>query len=128
MKRDLDLIRKILLKVESSDDSPLSVLNLDGYEEQTILFHVALLVEAEYMKANISQALSGIYRISTPIRLTWEGYEFLDLLRSEGTWAKAKSIIKEKSISISIAILTELLKSIAKDALGLSNETKLPLS
>jgi hypothetical protein len=38
-------------------------------------------------------------------RLTWEGHEFLDKAKNEKVWNKAKSIIKEKGISLSLDAL-----------------------
>ena len=48
MKRDMDLIRKILLHVEQHDDLQFVI---EGYSEQQIAYHVRLLVEAELLHA-----------------------------------------------------------------------------
>ena len=120
MKRDLELIRTILETIEATEFMPGQNLEIEGYDFRTVAFHTELLKEAGYVIATIGKASSGQYINVWPGRLTWEGYEFLDLSRSDTVWQKSKKILKEKSISVPVAILTELLKSITKEALGLS--------
>ena len=52
--------------------------------------------------------------------LTWSGHEFADAARDETRWIKAMGIIKEKSGTVTIAVLTQLLSALMKSALGLS--------
>jgi hypothetical protein len=120
MKRDLELIRSILETVEATDFTPGQNIDVKSYDFKTVAFHVELLKEAGYVVATIGKTDSGEYTHVWPRRLTWEGYEFLDLSRSETVWQKSKKILKDKSISVSVAVLTELLKAIAKEAVGLS--------
>ena len=37
--------------------------------------------------------------------LTWDGHEFLDAIRNEGTWNKIKAFVKEKSASLSFDVI-----------------------
>ena len=129
MKRDPDLIRKILEIAESNIEySPYNqILKIEGYDTSTIGFHLSLLVEAGYLKASIAQATDGSYKCAYPERLTWDGYEFLDLARNNAVWEKSKKVLKEKSISVSISILSELLKYIVKESLGLDHVPKPPV-
>ena len=120
MKRDLELIRKILEEIETNDKTYANEMEIDGYDSNTIAFHIDLLNEAGYVKAIIEYEANGGYASAFAERLTWQGYEFLELSRNNTLWEKAKKVLKEKSISISVSLLTELLKSIAKDRLGLS--------
>ena len=44
-------------------------------------------------------------------RLSWEGYEFLDTIRSESVWVKTKEHIKEKgfqSVPIELVMTTAI--------------------
>ena len=52
MKRDMDLIRKILLRIEESPDfSFISPFDIEGYETEQISYHIELLDEAGLIKA-----------------------------------------------------------------------------
>src|SRR5690349_21148395 len=96
MKRDPDLIRHILLKIEEND-------NLDGYmgagvfvndrwlDKDEINFHLKLLLEAGYIKG-VQQSADNKTSVMIS-RLTWEGYEFLDAARDDGRWKAAKEAV-----------------------------------
>ena len=118
MKRDMDLIRKILLHVEENDNLKFAI---DRYEQREIAYHVRLLVEAELLKAVAIPVLSGdiVLQDTGHTALTWGGHEFLDAARDEGRWNKAKGIVKEKAGTVTVAAFTQLLVQIMKDAIGL---------
>lgn len=119
MKRDLSLIRRILETVEANDYKPTSSLTIHGYDDQTVNFHIGLLQESGYLKVKTVKSL-GYGPSMIPECPTWEGYEFLELARNKNAWNKAMAFLKEKSATVSISILTELLKSIVKEELGLN--------
>ena len=52
MKRDMDLIRKILIQVEECDDpwGPQGDLKIDGYDDQLVSYHIKLLCEAKLLE------------------------------------------------------------------------------
>jgi hypothetical protein len=54
------------------------------------------------------------------MNLTWAGHEFADATRDETRWKKAMGMVQEKSGSVTLSVLTELLKHLMKSALGLS--------
>ncbi|MCU1438993.1 MAG: hypothetical protein JWP66_2080 [Naasia sp.] len=100
MKRDLDLIRLILIDFEGEGD-----VSLSGYTEAQINYHKALIKEAGFAVVVIhypSFGPSDTPDIAILKRLTWEGHEFLDKAKNEKTWNKAKSIIKSKGMSLSM--------------------------
>lgn len=113
MKRDMDLIRKILLHVEKCDNLQFAIV---GYEEQCIAYHVRLLVEAELLHAVALTCLDGkiVLQECGHTGLTWAGHEFLEASRDDGLWAKAK-----QATSSTGGIVLDVLKSIL---IGLSTE------
>jgi hypothetical protein len=119
MKRNLDLIVKILETVESTDDNYGWNLQVEDYDFPTVAYHAELLTEAGFLLATIVKDDAERVQAVWPRRLTWDGCEFLDLARNNKIWQKSKKLLGEKAISISVAILTELMKSLAKDILGL---------
>lgn len=82
MKRNMDLIRLILLEIEKGpyDGSWLDI-NIDGYTDNDISYHVILLAEAGLIEAQDNSTLDGLSW--QPKRLTWQGHEFLDASRDE---------------------------------------------
>ena len=113
MKRDIDLIRKILLEIEASPE-PNRWINLDlkGYSPTQVSYHVKLLAEADLIEAeNVSSTTNFEWK---PKCLTWEGHEFLEASRDEGLWEKAKSLILGKGGTLSFDVLRQVLIELIK--------------
>lgn len=115
MKRDLDLIRKILLEIESW---PAGIHNqgvvIEGYSHEDITHNAMLLHDAGYIEAIVSRTTTGnsIY----PRKLTWEGYEFLDEARDKTVWKKAKKATEQVGTT-SLAIFRTILTRVASSEL-----------
>jgi len=114
MKRDMDLIRLILLD-EEGEEKP----DLSGYAQEQIIYHMALLIEAKLAHGAVVLDENGEPDAAQITRLTWEGHEFLDKARSETVWNKTKALAKEKGVSLSVGLLSGLLTQVAKQTLGL---------
>ena len=86
MKRDMDLVREILLAVEE-EPSYRSKINLEiaGHSREEVSYHVLLLAEANLIEAEVSARQAAEHK---PKRLTWEGHEFLEAIRQETRWKK----------------------------------------
>jgi len=116
MKRDLDLIRKILFKVEEkADPTPEFDLKIDDYPQEIINYHIVLMNEAGLLIGGAEELSDGSYVIAYVSRLTWEGHEFLDSIRDISLWNKAKNLISEKAKGIPFEILKSLLIKIISD-------------
>ena len=114
MKRDMDLIRLLLLKVEGEEQPELT-----GYTEDQRTYHLALLIEAGLVDGSVSFDASGFPDAVQTTKLTWEGHEFLDAARNDAIWRKALEKAKVAGATVSIAILKQLLARAAKDCLGI---------
>jgi hypothetical protein len=118
MKRDMDLVRRILLVCEAHEHGyaprPLAV---DGYTDEQIGYHAMLMVEAGLLHGtSISQfgSPSPAYLASS---LTWAGHEFLDAARDDTVWAKAKGAAAAAG-GVAFDVLKELLVAYLKDKAG----------
>lgn len=121
MKRDMELVRKIVLAIE---DSPTGYapqgLRFDGYTPDQIGYHAYLMIQAGLAEGVDVTSTSSTSPESILTKLTWAGHEFADAAGDEPRWKKAMGIVKEKSGTVTIAILTQLLTGLMKGALGLS--------
>jgi hypothetical protein len=96
MKRDMDLIREILLAVEASPDQMTASLpDFEGYTDSEINYHLVLLHEAGLIIALIHESDDQYF--AEPVRLTWEGHEFLEAIKDKSKWNETKKIVLEKS-------------------------------
>lgn len=121
MKRDLDLIRRILLAAEEAPDFTLSCSDLasDDQPSATIARHVQLLQEAGYLEANLLDLEGQGVLDGTIDRLTWTGHEFLESARDNSVWQRAKRTVAEKVGGTPVEVIKALLISYASARLGL---------
>ena len=128
MKRDLELIRKILLHFEK--DEEIKVINyqdildekklqIEGYDGRTIVEHLNLLFEANYINGEPEMSNTGRLYAVHPFRLTWEGHEFLDATRNESLFQKAIEISKKKSLNLPVDIFKSLMLKLISGELNL---------
>ncbi|MCB0207735.1 MAG: DUF2513 domain-containing protein [Anaerolineae bacterium] len=111
MKRDPDLIRNILLILEKTPHGETEQFEQSDLLDQlaiaaTVDFHLRLLTEAGL----ITPDEGGDGRL----RLTWDGYEFLDAARSDDNWQKVKKAMERTggfTIRIAEAVLGEIIKN-----------------
>lgn len=101
MQRDMELIRKILFVIEekyvntflNSFDIP-----VDGYDVKTIGYHCALLHDAGLIADYGGEYSDDELKDFSVGRLTWDGHELLDKIKSDTVWNKTKDVIKKKGI------------------------------
>lgn len=98
MKRDMDLVRLILLRVEEQDPNSSSYesIAIDGYSAGEIREHVKLLKNAG-MVDDVHHDMDGHVWIRS---ITWDGYDYLDKVRDNSVWKKTKDVIKEKGLPL----------------------------
>lgn len=102
MKRDMDLIREILIKLEAlppHDELASDEINCDKTEEE-ITEHMLLIEEAglaEGLVTNFSD-----FKIISLQRLTNSGHDYLDMIRRDTIWNKIKETAREKGIELTI--------------------------
>ena len=84
MKRDMDLIRQILLDLEESGAyTNWMDIDIEAYSPEQMDYHLELLVEAGLI--SVASSERGRSR-QLPVRITWAGHEFLDAARDESRW------------------------------------------
>jgi len=119
MKRNMELVRLLLLDIEGADKSDLS-----KYSENEQTYHRALIIEAELAHGGVVEDEKGFPAAAVGTRLTWKGHEFLDAARNETIWGKAISKLKAAGMSIPLPLLQELLTSFLKKQIGLEYEAE----
>ena len=116
MKRDMDLLRSILLLIESELE-PGRFIDLkaeqflDEYPSLTnsaLREHVFLLREAGYLKGG-SDSLSGISQNG----LTNRGYDYLDTVRNPEIWRNARDA-GEKAGGFTLSLIGEIASGLIK--------------
>ena len=105
MKRNWELVRKILIKLEqqAEADGWLASDDVQGFDAETVAYHIKMLHQAKLIEA---VETGGIDRFDYTARaLTWEGREFLDKIRKDTVWNKVKTTAKEKGVELSFEVI-----------------------
>jgi len=117
MRRDWELVRMLLLKVEESDD----IEEFLGYEngewrfsgdygsfsQNQILYHVILLINEDFIWGNLDDDDNDIKDI---YGLTWKGHEYAEKLRSSPRWEKIKEEIRKKGLDLGTDTIMGLIR------------------
>ena len=117
MKRDMELIRNLLLTMEENPRQ----LEVEGYDKNQVKYHALLLIEAGFLDGNVSDTLANTSVVPSFVsvnRLTWDGHEFLDNIRKEEVWNTIKTEFKDASISTVFSIGKLLTENYAKKKLS----------
>lgn len=116
MKRDMDLVRKILFFVENEYVPGADVISveIDGFDNDMIYEHCKLIYQAGLVqKFTDTSTMSG--RGCLTGNLSNEGYDYLDKIREDTIWNKTKKVIKEKGLPMVVdtikAVATALIAS-----------------
>lgn len=118
MKRDMELIRKILFFLEerpflkATSDFPIK-----GYERDFIRYHVLLLAQAGLIDFEPEITKTGRIIRAHAIGLNWAGHEFLDSVRSDKVWKKLLKYAKDKGGSLPFDLLKALGTELIMDSL-----------
>jgi len=121
MKRDMELVRAILLATEAHPKGSGWIdVKIEGYSQEEVAYHVKLLADAGLIEAH-DLTTQGDF-CWKPSSLTWHGHEFLDAVRNDTVWAKTKEVVKEKGGSVPFAVLQALVIKIAGAAFGLGEQ------
>ena len=118
MKRDMELVRKILEHVQEHDEK--STFKIDGYDQVLVVRHVRVLVQAKLLVAEVIEADGTFYAVgSGDTHLTWEGHEFLDAAANPTVWERTKTTIREQGGAMAFSVVKELVMQYARESVGL---------
>lgn len=104
MKKDMDLCRKILLKIEETGTA-IYDLSVENYPKEQVAYHCKILHEAGLL-SDFKPLYGDDKLISFGVgTLTCTGNEYLDKIRDNTIWGKVKNTIKEKGLTLSFEII-----------------------
>lgn len=114
MKRDMDLVRNILLSAEALEhgyvnDSP----KIDGYTDEQVAHHIYLMWQAGLVKGADTSGVSCDSPTAILISVTWQGHDFLDAIRDPEIWKKTKDIAGQAG-GFTFELIGELAKGLLK--------------
>lgn len=122
MKRDWEIIRNILQRLEDKD-SPNSYINMNDFPDhdaQAVGYNMKLLRQAGYIEAQIlnSSEGDGAIKVALTNSMTSAGHDLLDTIRSKTVWTKIKDIASEKGLDLTFDVVSSIGKKVMESMLG----------
>jgi hypothetical protein len=113
MKRDMELVVKILSFLEDKEDfiNPVTP-EIEGYTEDEINYHLKLMDQAYLIEAKDWSSMSSTTWVASC--LTNLGHDFIDAIRHESIWSTIKSEFKDASLSTIVSVSKQLAEGWAK--------------
>lgn len=125
MKRDLDLLRDILIRIEDTDlsenrlsSSDFSDLGAPDFSPYDVSQHIMLLADNGYIEISAIKSIgmkSPKYQIK---RITSAGYDYLDSVRDAGVWSEVKRKLSSAGASFTLDIVKSVATAIIQNRLG----------
>lgn len=125
MKRDLDLIREIMLVLEDKmeygknfmSDKLFEIMKNETLSIEKLAYHIGLLAESNFIKVKEHKNYNevSVYVINT---ITSDGHDFIDTVREKNTW----NVVKEMAVKIggfTLSLLVDIGKEYLKKEIGL---------
>lgn len=119
MKRNMDLIREILLNIEEQPPGNLiRTVNLRSeWSREEVLGHLRLIDQAGLIDGNLKfhgdQVLMAIHGLSN------EGHDLMDSIRSETVWTETKERVSTVGGTVALDVLKSVAGAVAAKLLGL---------
>ena len=87
MKRDMDLVRHILIKTEEAPE-PIEAQSLvrGKWDEELVSYHIDMMQSHGLVDASVSRDYDGSYVDCVVDGLTWDGCDYLDAIRDDSIW------------------------------------------
>lgn len=115
MKRDMDLVRQILLVLEDHEHGhPPATIDLPGYTEEAVGYHLMLMGEAGLLVVTETTCFNDPSPQAIVTRMTWAGHEFVANARNETVWKKVNGLVIAKGGTVSFEVLKFLVVETAK--------------
>lgn len=94
----MDLIKEIMIRAERDDNS-----EVENYDRQIVLNHKKMLIDAGFLQGNYHMNSEGAKPVVGFVHIediTWEGYDFLELLNDDEKFAFLKDIGKKLTLEV----------------------------
>lgn len=116
MKRNMELVRLLLMRSEGDAEAEKAT---EQFSVEERAYHVQLLIDAGLVEGFVRRGPKAEFTGAAVSRLTWAGHDFLQSIRDDSLWNKAKKQVLQSGSSWTFDILKEWAKHEVKQKLGL---------
>lgn len=98
MKRDMELIRKILLAVQDGQSNS----SIEGFSDDEVKYHSALAIDAGLVDGAVLKSGTEIPASVMIQKLTMAGHDFIDAITLESNWQRVKDFLKDAGKQVTV--------------------------
>ncbi len=125
MTRDMEVIRKIILEIQSRKDAEYHSVEIPNYDGVTVARHLELMMHAGLIEGQKSFGLGMPSPLVIVKDLTWEGHDLASALTNDNVWAQIKKKLSPAELAtIPLSVIKDigvaLVGQLVKGQLGLS--------
>ena len=118
MKRDMDLVRHILIETEQANEPiGLSDLVKPQWNDNTVAYHIQFMEHHGLLDCKVRRDFGGDVLDATVDGLTWDGCDYLDAIRDADIWSKTKKVVREAVGSTTMEVIKQAAIMVATSAI-----------
>ena len=114
MKRDMDLVRQIMLNIEDRPAGPPVHFRMDEVEDRVLLGHLEMMIAAGLVTGKITQPHGARGSMIIVGDLSWEGHEWIETVRDQSVWDETSDTLMANggafTFELAKAVATRILR------------------
>jgi len=116
MKRDMNLIRELLLQLEESQgEIKVSNLQVAGYSDKEIAYNAYIMIEGGLAQGSTFTLMEDGRPVAVTLtNLTSAGHDFSDSIKNDTVWNNTLNYLKEKGGNIPFTLIPPIAALFAK--------------
>jgi hypothetical protein len=115
MKRDMDLVRQIMLRIEALPAGQPMQFRMGEVEDPVLIAHLEMMIGGGLVNGKITQPQGTRGAVIIISDLTWCGHEWIETVRADDVWRQTTATAQEQGGALSF----ELAKAVASRILRL---------
>ena len=115
MKRDLDLVRQIMFRIEALPAGQPMQFRIGEVDDPVMIAHLEMLIAGGLVNGKITQPHGTRGAVIIISDLTWAGHEWIETVRADDVWRQTTATVEERGGALSF----ELAKAVASQILRL---------
>ena len=112
MRRNPELVRKLMLAIEQTSQPLTAQAQIDSYPRDEVAYHMRLIIEAGFAEGCVMDDHSGgnttVPRNVVIVRMTNAGHDFIDSVRGDTVWNAVTEKVKTLGGSFTLNVLQQL--------------------
>lgn len=108
-----------MLQIEALPAAPPVQYRMSEIEDPVLLAHLELLIDAGLVNGKIARSHGTRGDVISVAGLTWQGHEWVEMVRSQSVWNETKSTVLEQGGVLSFELTKAVAAKLLRARLGL---------